>query len=345
MAAALPRVETALAAWRDPVRDELLRWIPTGSPVQAILYEPIRAHALRPGKGLRPALCLTACCALGGNAEAALPTASVLELYHNAFLVHDDVEDGSSLRRHEPSLHALYGVPIAVNAGDAMLALALPPLLANTRLLGVGRALRVLDEVAAMARETAEGQAVELDWVRRGDLTPDEDAYVAMVSRKTASYSFVSPLALGAIIAGAAPDRIDALRALGRDIGVAFQIRDDVLSLQPRRAQWGKDDLDDLWEGKRTLILSHAVRRAAPAERERAARCLADARPARRAEDVAFLLELIQRAESLPYADEVARRYARDARAKLDACNEWLRPSAHRDFLSDLIEYVGARDH
>lgn len=325
--------------------EEILRWIPTDAAAQAVLYDPIREHALRPGKGLRPAVCLAACCALGGDAESALPTAAVLELYHNAFLVHDDVEDGSLLRRHAPSLHALYGMPAAVNAGDAMLALALPPLLDNTRTLGVGRALRVLEEVARMARETAEGQAIELDWIRRGVLLPDEDAYVDMVARKTASYSFATPLALGAIIAGVDDARAARLRRVGIDLGVAFQIRDDTLNLRPASARWGKDDLDDLWEGKRTLILIHALREARDAERQRAAEDLARPRSARREEDVSFLLGLIHRAGSLDHADALAARYAAAARGGLAACDDWLPPSPHRALLDDLIDYVASRDH
>lgn len=383
--ATLARVERVLAGWRVPVAAEIARWIPADSPAGEILYEPIRRHALRPGKGLRPALCLATCRALGGSVEAALPTAAVLELYHNAFLVHDDVEDGSLLRRDEPSLHALYGVPVAVNAGDAMLALALPPLLANTRALGVGRALGVLEGIAEMASETAEGQAIELEWTRRGVPPPGEADYVAMVARKTASYSFVAPVTLGARIAGAPGECVARLRAFGRCVGVAFQIRDDVLNLRPEGERWGKDPLDDLWEGKRTLVLSHALAAASDDERARALAVLDRPRPtprehetlaaldglvrdgllhpdgrraleatlsatlglrrAKRPEDVAFLLGLIQRAGSLDHASAVAARFAHEAREALAACDPWLAPSEHRDFLADLVAFVSQRDH
>ena len=89
-------------------------------------------YPLREAKGLRPALCIATCRALGGSLEAVLPSAAVLELYHNAFLIHDDVEDGSERRRGMPTLHRDHGAPIAINVGDAMLGLALSPLLDNT---------------------------------------------------------------------------------------------------------------------------------------------------------------------------------------------------------------------
>lgn len=378
------RMRDRLASWRDPVADEMARWIPAGTPVQEILYGPIREHALRPGKGLRPAICLETCRAFGGNVEAALPTAAVLELFHNAFLVHDDVEDGSALRRQEPSLHAVYGVPIAVNAGDAMLALALPPLIENTRALGLGKALRVLQVIADMARETAEGQAIELDWIRRGAV-PSDDAYVEMVSLKTASYSFVAPMTLGALVGGAPADCMGPLARFAREVGVAFQIRDDVLNLRPAALHWGKDALDDLWEGKRTLLLCHALREASAADRAEALAILARARPAagspdphavldrlvrdgalspeaRRAldrdllgamgvrptkssRDVEFLLGLVVAAGSIGHAEAVAARHAEAAAEAFAACEAWIPPSEARDFLYDLVEFVRSRGH
>lgn len=374
----LERVERALSDYRAPISMELERIVDTAKRAtdDEILYGPIREHALRPGKGLRPAICIATCRALGGTLEAALPSAAVLELYHNAFLIHDDVEDGSRLRRDAPAMHTLYGAASAINAGDAMLALALKPLLENTRVVGLGKALRILDEIATMARETAEGQAVELDWIRRGVTAPTEEDYVGLVERKTASYSFVAPAAIGAIIGGATDDCIAHLRRFARAIGVAFQIRDDVLNLDPSSPHWGKDNLDDLWEGKRTLILSHALLRARPEERTRATEILMRPRPTaiveglraaierlhrdgelspaaraclenelsvRSRADVEYLFELVQRHDSLSYASGVATRFARMAEEALHATDFCIGPSAHRDFLFDLIAYVKNR--
>ncbi|MBX3203774.1 MAG: polyprenyl synthetase family protein [Labilithrix sp.] len=372
------RVESALADYRGPIASELERIVDVRSPLGDVLYEPIRRHALRPGKGLRPAICIATCLALGGSLEAVLPTAAVLELFHNAFLLHDDVEDGSQIRRDEPAFQAIFGPSMAINAGDAMLALALKPLLDNTRVVGLGKALRILDEIALMARETAEGQAIELDWIRRGVASPSEDEYVALVERKTASYSFVAPATIGAIIAGATDDCIRGLRSFGRALGVAFQIRDDVLNLDPENPRWGKDNLDDLWEGKRTLILSHALRNATEDARERAESILALPRPSalqarlsdaiealvgtgdlssagrarlqselsvRSRADVEYLFELIEVAGSLSYASDVATRYADEAARWLGSTNRWLGPSAHSHFLFDLLAYVRTRDY
>lgn len=258
-----PELLDYLDRCKELVYPELERIVPRG-PLREILYDRMLEYPRRSAKALRPALCIATCRALGGGLEAALPTAAVLELYHNAFLVHDDIEDGSELRRDLPTLHATFGVPIAINVGDAMLALALSPLLDNTRVVGLGKALRVLDIVAEMARVSAEGQAMELEWIRaaRFDLTDDD--YVEMVVRKTSHYSFVTPLLVGAVLAGASPDVASDLRALGRDLGVAFQIQDDVLNLTE---DYGKERDGDLHEGKHTLVLLHLLRSATPEER------------------------------------------------------------------------------
>jgi geranylgeranyl diphosphate synthase type II len=192
-----------LAECRALVIAEIERFVPPIRQAEAGFYDLMRDYPLRRAKALRPALCVASCRALGGAMEAVLPSAAALELYHNAFLIHDDVEDGSWVRREEPTLHVKHGVPIAVNVGDGMLALALAPLLENTRLLGLGKALRILRLVARMARESAEGQALELGWVRarRWDLR-DMD-YIRMVHKKTSYYSFVTPMLIGGVAAGA----------------------------------------------------------------------------------------------------------------------------------------------
>jgi geranylgeranyl diphosphate synthase, type II len=383
-APSLERIEDALASYRGPIMEELGRLLPADARMRAVLYDPIREHALRPGKGLRPAICLATCRALGGGIEACLPTAAVLEMLHNAFLIHDDVEDGSLVRRDQPAMHVLYGAAAAINAGDAMLALALRPLLDNTALIGLGKALRVLETIADAVRHTVEGQALELDWIRHGAAAIDDRDYLTVVEKKTASYSFVAPTVSGAIIAGAPEACIAHLSRFAQSVGVAFQIRDDVLNLRAGE-RWGKERLDDLWEGKRTLVLAHALRQASFAERSRAERILRKPRPtvnddavvgsvdaleriaaaeprvrdaieaalaplrkqvdAKRPDDVAFLRELIDRAGSLDHADSIAEVQADRALAALSDCAPWIPASPHASFLHDIIEFVRRRDH
>ncbi|HJW71124.1 MAG TPA: polyprenyl synthetase family protein, partial [Candidatus Binatia bacterium] len=144
------------------------------------LYDLLADYPFREGKGLRPATCFAACRAVGGRTEQALLSATALELFHNAFLVHDDVEDGSQFRRGKVTLFESHGVPVAVNVGDATNVLALDLLLGNTTAVGVRKALLVFREVERMARESVEGQAIERGWIAEGRFDLGDRDYVRM---------------------------------------------------------------------------------------------------------------------------------------------------------------------
>lgn len=268
-----------LAECRDLVLDELKTFIPRDPRLGPVLYDLMYEYPLREAKALRPALCIATCRALGGPLHGVLRSAAVIELYHNAFLIHDDVEDQSHKRRDAPTLHLKHGLPVAVNVGDAMLALAIDPLLDNTRLLGLGKALQVLRLVATMARESAEGQAIELAWTRAGRWELPDTDYLRMVHKKTSWYTFLAPVAIGAVVAEASARDVRSLNRFAIALGAAFQIQDDILNLVAREERYGKEIEGDLWEGKHTLILLHAIRSATPAEREKALEVLGKARP------------------------------------------------------------------
>ncbi len=348
------RLAGARSAYLKQVRADVLaevaRWIPSGGDLDPVLYDLVRDYPFRAAKSLRPALAIATCRALGGSLETVLPSAASLELYHNAFLIHDDVEDGSLLRRDEPTLQAKYGVPIAVNVGDAMLALALRPLLDNTRTAGLGPALRVLEVVVEMSRESAEGQAIELDWIRHRAWDVDEAAYLRMVHKKTTWYSFLAPVEIGAILAGVDDGVREALKAFATALGAAFQVRDDVLNIAGATHLVGKEHAGDLWEGKRTLLVLHALSCATARERERAVMLLDRARPGPGAqgvvkteEDVAYVLSLLDRYGSVAHASARADAFAGQASAALSALSTVLPSSPHRTFLQSLVSFVVER--
>src|SRR5262249_22316416 len=320
------------------------------------LYELMLNYPLRYGKALRPAISIAICRAFGGCLSAVLPTAAVLELYHNAFLVHDDIEDCSDRRRGEPTLNRQYGMPIAVNVGDGMLALAIQPLLDNIERVGLGKALRILKIIARMARETAEGQMIELNWVRSAKWVHSDSNYVRLVHKKSAWYSFVAPIMVGAVAAGQVDFAVRKLGHMTIPLGIAFQIQDDVLNLAADMHTYGKDPFGDLWEGKHTLILIHALRTASADDRLTALKILGKPQPSDQAnvtscsnckshEDVLFLRDLIERCRSIHYARDTAQQYANLFRRKLHAHSRTWPPSVHRDFLHELAEFTVNRTH
>jgi geranylgeranyl diphosphate synthase type II len=264
---------------RDLTLQEIRSIVPTGRGCRSALYDLMLDYPLRAAKALRPSLCIATCRALGGRLESVLRSAAVLELYHNAFLLHDDVEDGSENRRGRPTLHASHGMPVAVNVGDAMLALVLQPLLDNMRLLGMGKALRILQVIARMARESTEGQALELHWIQQQEWRLTDSDYARMVYKKTSWYSFITPMLVGGIVAGMPAESLATLRRFAALLGIAFQIQDDILNLTAEGDAYGKEIAGDLWEGKHTLIVMHMMRSATERERDCARAILCKSRP------------------------------------------------------------------
>lgn len=345
-------VESFLTKTRESLRNQLYEIVPKDTPYTGELYSQMLNYPLREGKSLRPALAIATCRAFGGEEQDVLPTAAALELFHNAFLIHDDVEDGSERRRNEPTLHRMFGTPTAINVGDAMLAVALEPLLDNMATVGMGRTLAVLDLVVRMVRETAEGQALELSWIRQHTWGLTDIEYVRMVHKKTGWYTFITPVLAGHVLANCGDDRRRwHLGAFASNLGVAFQIQDDLLNLTGESDVIGKENAGDLWEGKRTLILLRALRSATPALRERALAALSARRPGtglpgdrvRTESDVAVLREAVLTTDALPYAREVARRYAtRAARLWTHAARD-LPDTVHRRWITAIIDYVTSR--
>jgi geranylgeranyl diphosphate synthase type II len=344
--------EEYLDECRTLVREELQRMVSCGflgrkarGGATPALYRLMLDYPMRSAKALRPALCIATCRALGGSLAQALPSAAVLELFHNAFLVHDDIEDDSLLRRGKPALHREHGVPIAINVGDAMLALSLQPLLENTRLVGLGKALRILEVVARMCRESVEGQAMELDWIRNRAWDVSDRDYLLMVHKKTSWYTFIAPVRIGAILAAAPPRSRALLDRLAVFLGAAFQIQDDILNLEAAQAELGKEIGGDLEEGKRTLILLHTLRGARPADRKRARALLARERADKSRKELAWLSSLIRESGGIDSARAVAAHYAALAGRVHARLARELPASPHFDLISRLIEFVLQRQH
>ena len=244
----------------------------------------------------------------------ARPVAAALELFQNWVLVHDDVEDDSETRRGRPALHREAGVPVAINVGDAMH-------VAMWRLLWTGthpNRQPVAEEFLAMIERTAEGQHLDLAWVTEGRFDVDEAAYLAMVERKTAYYTVVSPLRLGALIAGVTPD--PRFEPAGLALGAAFQIRDDVLNLVPdEHGAYGKEFAGDLYEGKRTVVLARAFAQLPGRDAERLRSLLGRPRADKSEVEMREALELIGRTDAVDHAQAAAETRARDGLATLEA--------------------------
>jgi geranylgeranyl pyrophosphate synthase len=342
LSASLGGFESQLAGYRDQVAPLILQAIPDREPKKH-LYDLVRGHLSREGKGMRPALCLATCGALGGSAERALPSAAAIELLHNAFLVHDDIEDSSEYRRDRPTLHRQYGVPLAVNVGDAMNAMSVRLLKLNLSRLGPQLSARIFDEFDHMSIETIEGQAMELGWIRDNDCSTSEEDYLLMVLKKTGWYSFIHPARIGALVAQPERSDLDAFDRFGYYLGTAFQIQDDVLNLTGDPRRYGKEIGGDLLEGKRTLILAHLLRTSNAQDKARLKTFLGKPRGQRLPREVSWVYELLRSHGSIEYARKAARDFADGARRELDTAFAGASPGADLDFVRSLVDYTVGR--
>jgi geranylgeranyl diphosphate synthase, type II len=333
--------ERTLADYRDVTTRALLELIPDHGP--PYLYNLVSVYPRRSGKGLRAALCLAACSALGGDVRRALNSAIAIELFHNAFLVHDDVQDGSDSRRGAPTLHMEHGIPVAINVGNATNLLALRCLMENRAILGPKVSWQIMQETERMMKNSLEGQAIEVGWIRNNVCRLRSIDYLRMCLKKTSWYSFLYPLRVGALIAHNHVEA-DQFFRFGWYLGAAFQIQDDILNLTGKYRNYGKEIGGDLWEGKRTLMLIHLLQHCSASQRLRLRNFLAQPRGEHAAGDVAWVYQLLERYGSISYARRAARQLAGAALLEGLAAFRGVPDSEHKRFILEMVLYVVNRD-
>lgn len=330
-----------MSAYGRATRAEVERYL--GAPTPApFLDELLADYPSRGGKMLRPSICIANARAFGGSLEAAVRGAAAVEILHNGLLIHDDIQDGSELRRGRPTLHTLHGAPLAINAGDAMMFTALRPLIDALRPASAQVAAKVLDISLNMARETAEGQALELGWRDRNITDLEEADYFRMALKKTAWMGMIWPAQLGLLLGSGGRADPESVVRFGYFLGVAFQIEDDLrnLSVDPG---YGKEMNGDLFEAKRTLMLIHVRKASSTPERERLDVFLGQPREERSADEVLWLAALMQRLGSIDHARSVAAALAGAASHEFTLAYGGLPDSTDRSFIAGLVPWIFAR--
>jgi geranylgeranyl diphosphate synthase, type I len=302
------------------------RWPPGTGRLESICY-----YALVPtGKLFRPTLLLDAALAVGGTLESVLPAAVGAECGHVASLIHDDIIDQDELRRGRPSVHHRFGADDAIVVGDALI-FELFASLAECRRTGVTdeRVVSALESIARAGLDLCRGQTLEAELCR--ELRLDADAYLRMAGLKTAAL-FRAACESGAILGGGSQALVGALADFGENLGLAFQIHDDLLPYFSDTETMGKPRTSDVKNGRLTLPVILAHEAALPAEREFVRSALSGHGDA--AENLTTLTALLQRTGALGAARRMARQYAELARRATEA----LPPSPSRDRLRHLAD-------
>ncbi len=318
------------------VERELDRWVPRGLEPE-ILARATRHLFEAGGKRLRPCLALTACEAVGGRAEDALEAAAAIELLHNFTLIHDDIMDQDDFRRNVKTVHVLWGVPVAVISGDALFAKVFEAVSANAKRLGLegARVVELFDTVSKASFEICQGQVLDMLFEKRADVSEAE--YMSMISGKTGALLEASTK-VGALLGRGEPDQVRALAEYGRLIGLAFQMRDDVLGVAGQQEKFGKPIGSDVREGKRTLIVVRALATAAQEDKSTLLRAFGK-RDASEAE-LKAAIGALQRAGAINHVAERARELVAQAKSKLRVLPE----SSAREVLSELADFTIKRD-
>lgn len=335
-------VPDVLNEYGDVTRVALCEYLQPREP-RRHLYNLVADYPRRGGRMLRPSLCIATARAFGAALEDAVRSAVALELLHNAFLVHDDVEDDSDERRGRPTLHALHGVPVAVNVGDALTLLGLRALIDNRHRLGAHLTLRILEEAERMSRESIEGQAIELGWRRDNAINLGEADYLEMVLKKTCWYTTIFPSRVGALLGRRDDSHLDRFIRFGFFLGAAFQIQDDLLNLAGDRERYGKELNGDIWEGKRTLMLIQLLQAASADERARLAEFLSQPRRVRQAADVTWVRERMETYGCLAYARQAAHGLAGAAQHEFSLLYGHLPESRDKQFVEGVVTWVLTR--
>ncbi len=303
-----------------------------------MLYRAARHIIDAGGKRLRPFLVLKSCKLVGGREADAIPTAAALELLHTFTLLHDDIMDQDEKRRGVPTVHSQWGVPIAIVAGDLLFAKVYEAItkFTDTKRVAPKRILQILKEVSEAMVTICEGQS--RDMMFESKETVSEDEYFRMIEGKTAAL-FETSARCGGILGGANKSQVEQLGKFGRYSGIAFQVIDDVLGLIADEKLLKKPVGSDIREGKRTLIVVHALEKASKKQRKRLLETLGNqsASP----EQIRETIELINSLGSIAHAKEVAEKYIKKAKEALAS----FPASEDREDLINLSDLIFARQH
>jgi geranylgeranyl diphosphate synthase type II len=343
------RLKTYLETWVPRIDAEMFDFLPVDKEPVEFLYAPMRDYPERGGKRFRSALVLLGIESFGGDPMVGLRTAAAFELFQSFALVHDDIEDGSEMRRGKPCLHHLHGIPLSINVGDALYSKVFEILEANREILGEAVTLDLLREMILGAQMTFEGQAFDIGWIE-AETIPDVDAFVEMLRRKTGWYSGRGPCSMGAIIAGANEEFRLAIGDFGEAMAVAFQIRDDLLNLVVEEDDatlaptttsggYGKERGGDIAEGKRTLMVIDLLNQCTNEENRKVRGILDRDRDATTQDEVEWVIELITSYGAIEKAQQACQIRAESAEARLSH----LPPSDAREILREMCSFLVER--
>lgn len=328
--------ETYLSEWFGPASH---RYDPEA--IQHALSDPIWDLLDRGGKRWRAVVCLLLIDGFGTDPHEYLAYACIPEILHNGTIIVDDVEDEAEIRRGEPALHHEFGQDIALNAGNAMYFLPLKVIGKNPANLDAETQLSIYDMLMDELNRTHLGQGMDIYWHRNRDAVVTEAEYLEMCACKTGCLGRIVAQ-LAAILTDQPPEVERTVAMYAEEMSIAFQIGDDILDIESTlegNTEFGKAFGNDIREGKRTLMVIHALSEADSRDADRLATILHDRENSR--EEIMEAIRIIRSTGSIEYARECALSFAKSARTHL---REVPLTEERADQLASFTEFVIDRD-
>lgn len=304
--------------------------------IQKVLVDPMWNLLDRGGKRWRPALFLLSLEAVGGDPKKFFRYTAIPEIVHNGTLVSDDVEDNSELRRGKPCIHKIYGVDVAVNLGSAMYFIPFA-LLARDKTIDDKTKLAMHELIAFELLRCHVGQGLDIWWHRGNKYEISEDEYLQMCAYKTGTLARLAAK-LGGILGKGSEEQTEALGRFAETIGVAFQIQDDILNLVGEEFSKGKGVGEDIHEGKRTIMVLHALKHSSEKDKKRLLEIL-NAHPSDE-KTIREAIALIEKHGSMEYARAKAKELVQKSWKGVDN----VLPESHaKDVLRAFADYLITR--
>jgi len=301
------------------------------------IAEPFWEFLDRGGKRWRPVLFLLICESLGVNSRSVLDFAVIPEIIHNGTLIADDVEDQSDLRRGKPCTYRLFGLDIAINLSTLMFFLPMLSLISKKKKISPDKANRLYEVYVQEMVNISLGQAIDIAW-HKGLISPckiSEQEYLQMCAYKTGTLARMAAK-MACILAGADEKIVEKMGRFAESLGIAFQIRDDILDLVGEEFAKGKGGLGkDITEGKLTLMVIHTLQNASASDREKLTKILEAHTDDEQKRSEA--IEIIKKYGSIDYAKKIAAEMVKESWNEADKI---LPPSKAKERLRSLVNYL-----
>ena len=337
-----PVINKYLAAVKYP---EVFK-VPTKyKPLQTFHWEIAKDYPSRRGKYIRPTLLLLTAESMGIPKEKAIKTAAAMQLSEDWLLIHDDFEDNSLERRGKPTLHRIYGNELSVNAGDSLHILMWKIISDNNTLLKDGKVKEITDEFYRMLSRTALGQTAELKWTKENKTKITDADWFFIADGKTSYYTIAGPMRLGAIIANASNQQLNHLARFGSCLGRCFQLVDDILDIKSDFAGLKKQKGNDIYEGKKTMLLGHLLRKANTKDEKKIITILSKTRDQKSESEVFWIMKKMEEYGSIDYARNFSKKLKNQALEIFENDLKFLSNEPARSYLKSIINFVLERDH